>query len=142
VPIKPENRDRYPADWPEIRARIRDRAGDKCEVCGVPNGAFGYRDQDGDFVKLEAANEVHEFEQYYMDCEHLAPKLITIVCTVAHLDHNPENCADENLAFMCQKDHNSHDAEHRAQTRATTKRTKLEAAGQTGLFKCTERGVL
>jgi len=26
MPIKPKNRDRYPADWPEIRERILDRA--------------------------------------------------------------------------------------------------------------------
>lgn len=31
MPIKPENRDRYPADWPQIRERILRRAGGRCE---------------------------------------------------------------------------------------------------------------
>jgi hypothetical protein len=39
MPIRPENRSRYPADWPQISAAIRDRAGDRCEACGVENGA-------------------------------------------------------------------------------------------------------
>jgi hypothetical protein len=28
MPIKPENKSRYPKDWPLIRERIRERAGD------------------------------------------------------------------------------------------------------------------
>lgn len=34
MPIRPENRDRYPPDWPEIRARILRRAGNRCELRG------------------------------------------------------------------------------------------------------------
>lgn len=37
MPIKPENRHRYPKNWPEIRERIRARSGNRCEWCGVPN---------------------------------------------------------------------------------------------------------
>lgn len=37
MPIKPENRHRYPADWPAIRARILARAGNACEKCKAPN---------------------------------------------------------------------------------------------------------
>jgi len=32
MPIKPANRDRYPADWPEISKRIRQRARWRCEA--------------------------------------------------------------------------------------------------------------
>jgi hypothetical protein len=31
------------------------------------------------------------------------------VLTVAHLDHTPENCADENLKALCQRCHNTYD---------------------------------
>lgn len=35
MPIRPENRDRYPADWRDISHRIRfDRAGGRCECDG------------------------------------------------------------------------------------------------------------
>jgi len=37
MPIKPENRKRYPANWKEIRAAILLRAGNRCEFCGIPN---------------------------------------------------------------------------------------------------------
>ncbi len=40
MPIKPENRARYPKDWKQIRAAILERAGHCCEQCGIPNGAF------------------------------------------------------------------------------------------------------
>jgi hypothetical protein len=40
MPIAPENRGRYPADWPAISRRIRfERAGNKCEQCGATNHA-------------------------------------------------------------------------------------------------------
>ena len=34
MPIKPENRHRYPADWKDIRQRILTRAGYRCEWPG------------------------------------------------------------------------------------------------------------
>jgi 5-methylcytosine-specific restriction endonuclease McrA len=34
-----------------------------------------------------------------------------VVLTVAHLDHQPENCADpENMKALCQRCHNRYDA--------------------------------
>jgi 5-methylcytosine-specific restriction endonuclease McrA len=94
MPIRPENKDRYPKDWPQISARIRERAGQKCEDCGVAN----YSIRDGS----------------------------KIVLTVAHLDHTPENCADENLRAWCQRCHNRYDAPMR---RAGIKRRQREALG-------------
>lgn len=37
-----------------------------------------------------------------------------IVLTTAHLDHRPENCADDNLKALCQQCHNRYDAPMRA----------------------------
>lgn len=37
MPMKPENRDRYPRNWKAIRAAMLDRAGNRCEFCGVDN---------------------------------------------------------------------------------------------------------
>ena len=97
MPIRPEERGRYPKDWPEIRERIRARAGDKCELCGVPNHAYITRGADGWELALSEEEGA-----------------VWIVCTVMHLDHTPENCADDNLKFACQKCHNGYDAKHRA----------------------------
>jgi 5-methylcytosine-specific restriction endonuclease McrA len=47
-----------------------------------------------------------------------------IVLTIAHMDHTPENCLPENLKALCQKCHNSYDAEHRAETRRIKQQAK------------------
>src|SRR5262245_24425901 len=52
MPIRPENRHRYPLEWQTIRAGILVRAENRCERCRVPNHAVGYRDSDGTFVPL------------------------------------------------------------------------------------------
>lgn len=100
MPIRPCEKARYPKDWPAIRARIRERAGDKCEWCGAPNHELITRTPQGWFRH----GSIEE-------------KWVYIVCTTAHLNHIPEDCRDENLAFLCQKCHNGYDAKHRAQGR-------------------------
>lgn len=98
MPIKPENRSKYPKDWKLILERIRfERAGNRCEVCGVPNYACVNR----------ITRELCLSDEF---------NAIRIVLTVAHLDHNPENYADDNLKAMCQKCHNSYDRAHRDRT--------------------------
>lgn len=88
MPIRPENRARYPHDWPSISLRIRrDRAQWQCEqvdYAGVRCGAVHGEPHPDTGSK--------------------------VVLTVAHLDHQPENCHDSNLLAMCQRCHNTYDA--------------------------------
>lgn len=98
MPIRPENKARYPKNWKEIRAAILKRAGNHCEFCGVPNHVLRRNGQG---------------------------KEVKIVLTIAHLDHQPENCDPENLRALCQKCHNQYDAKHRAETRRMTKNGRL-----------------
>jgi hypothetical protein len=91
VPIRPENKDRYPKDWPEIRKRILERAKNRCEFCGVEN---------------------HTFRENYD-----GRKPTYIVLTIAHLDHTPENCDPDNLRALCQACHLEYDREHHEQTK-------------------------
>lgn len=111
MPIRPENRDRYPANWKEIREQVRQRAGDRCEghlgLCGVQNGAWGWRELDGSFVFVS-------FDKDEAVRKEGRRKLIKIVLTTAHLDHIPENCDLSNLRFLCQQCHNRYDAPMRA----------------------------
>lgn len=115
MPIRPENRDRYPPDWPEISLRIRKRAGNKCEWCSAPNGELVDRSSDGESYMMmdgrvfsasdgEALGMARGSE--WPSCG----RITKIVLTVAHLDHTPENCADENLKALCQRCHNRYDA--------------------------------
>lgn len=103
MPIKPENRARYPKDWKSIVAKVRERSGDKCEKSPA-------------FPDCEAVNG--------------QPHPVTgsrVVLTTAHLDHVPENCDLENLRHWCQRCHLVYDAKHHSETRAASKR----AAAQT-----------
>ena len=91
MPIRPENRSRYPKDWKAISARIRyERAESRCECegeCGLDHG--------GRCV-----------------ARHLEPHPTTgskVVLTTAHLADPIEDCSDENLRAMCQQCHNRYD---------------------------------
>jgi len=133
MPIKPENLSLYPADWSQIRARIQQRAGNKCEQCGVENYAIGGRAKDGTW--MPASPEEKMLRLVYPEPGTHAwcrlggttafLRIIRIVCTTAHLDHNPANCADDNLRFWCQRCHLAYDAEHHAQTAYQTRRQGL-----------------
>lgn len=98
MPIRPENKARYPKDWKRIADAIRERAGNRCE--GSPA---------------------------YPDCRahNRQPHPVTgslVVLTVAHLDHTPENCEPQNLKAMCQRCHLTYDAEHHKRTAYATRR--------------------
>ena len=60
----------YPPDWPEIKHRIRQAAGNRCERC----------------------NHDDDWEAGF-------------ALTVHHLDNDKSNCADWNLAALCQRCH-------------------------------------
>lgn len=105
MPIRPENRDRYPADW-SVRSRFVRfvRARNRCEVwqggCGARNGE---------------------------------PNPVTgarVVLTTAHVyDDRPEAASLLNLAALCQLCHNRLDAPRRAAGRRARRH-----AGQGELF--------
>lgn len=86
MPIRPENRGRYPADW-ALRSRFVRfyRARNRCEWCQAENGK----------PHPETGSKV--------------------VLTCAHVhDQRPEACSLMNLAALCQRCHNRHDAKARA----------------------------
>lgn len=92
MPIRPENRHRYPTDWKTaIVPAIRARSGDHCE--GSPA---------------------------YPDCRALNghPHPVTgsrVILTVAHLDHDDLGTRDlSRLRHWCQRCHNTYDAPARA----------------------------
>ena len=99
MPIRPENRARYPADWKARSRFVRFvRARGRCEWCGAAHGephpATGAR----------------------------------VVLTTAHVhDDRPEAASLLNLAALCQKCHNGHDA---AARRAGIRARRNAASGQ------------
>jgi len=89
MPIREENKKRYPKDW-KLRSKFVRfyRAKNKCEWCGAEN----YKPHPITGSK--------------------------VILTTAHVfDHNPESCNLLNLAALCQKCHNNHDIKIRIKER-------------------------
>lgn len=107
MPIRPENRNRYPADWPEISRSIKERAGWRCEC----HGECGRGTHEGRCPNRHGGNAHGTGSR--------------VVLTTAHLDHTPENCDPENLRAMCQGCHLHYDREHHAETRRQTRERDL-----------------
>lgn len=118
MPIRPENKARYPDDWPAISLRIRERAGQRCEWCGVANYALGAWVNGQWWTAAPKGTGLRDDPRPGEDfpCFHPSSgdvewrRVTRIVLTVAHLDHQPENCDDENLKALCQRCHNRYDA--------------------------------
>ena len=112
MPIKPENKARYPKHWKAIVAQVRERSGGQCEClgeCGLHRTNPGPRrccERNGHPAKWAKGK---------------------VVLTVAHLDHTPENCELENLRDMCQRCHLRYDVPHH---RATARKTRDARSGQ------------
>lgn len=108
MPIKPENRNKYPPDWRAISLRVRTEAGWKCELCDAENG------------------KPHPVTGS------------KVVLTVMHLDHDPANCSRSNLRAGCQRCHLTYDAQHHAANAKVTRQRKQTQArlecGQAELF--------
>lgn len=105
MPIRPENKARYPKDWPAISHRIRfERAKGRCECLG----------ECGRGTHAGRCQNLHGKAAYGSESR--------VVLTVAHLDHIPEHCEDNNLRAMCQACHLAYDREHHSQTAYRTRR--------------------
>lgn len=124
MPIRPENRARYPKNWKsEVVPRIRARSGDRCECtgqCGRQHSPIG---------EGVAPDRCGVWNGFPID-DITGP---VIVLTVMHLNHQPEDCRDENLLHGCQACHNRYDAP----MRAAGIRSRLHATRALGdLFQC------
>ena len=88
----------YPTNWQSIRAHILERDKHRCKWCGAAN--YQPHPETG----------------------------ARVVLTIMHWpDHNPANCADDNLAAACQACHNRMDAPMRSAHAAETRRRKRDA---------------
>jgi len=121
VPIKKENAARYPKDWKQIRARILARAGQCCEgspafpTCRAPNGWLR-NNRTGALTNDGMLGESWELAD--------GDSVTLIVLTIAHLDHTPENCTDDNLRAWCQKCHLAYDHDHHQRNAHATRRER------------------
>ena len=84
----PMDKARYPNDWEKIAFSVKESVGWTCQLCGK-------------------------------ECRKPGERLDTHkrTLTVHHLDHQPENCARENLIALCAPCHLKADAKFHAENR-------------------------
>lgn len=135
MPIRPENRARYPDDWPAISLAVKERAGWRCEGspdfpdCQVRHGELGGRNRAGVWYAAQPVGErLLRLEWpkpgtlWWCDDHPDKLRIVRIVLTVGHLDHTPENCDPSNLRAWCQRCHLHYDRDHHAETAYRTRR--------------------
>jgi hypothetical protein len=140
---------KYPKDWKKVRELVLERAGYRCQNCGVDHHAVGYRSDEGFFVP-NAGNgpsdcagqglqwpsldrlpytEAKEFCDYYNCCkggvDDDGRKWIVIVLTVAHTCNCDPLCGNKHhLKALCQKCHLSLDLPKHMRNAAATRRSR------------------
>lgn len=105
-PIRPSERARYPKDWKAIVSRIRERSGGRCECrgeCGLHTTTGRCVERNGEPARYARGR---------------------VVLTVAHLDHQPEHCADDNLRDYCQRCHLRYDHAHHQRNAKRTRQAR------------------
>lgn len=125
----PINYKKYPTNWKtEIRPAILKRAKDCCEFCGVENYSIGYRDSHNIWYEIEQS---FVGDMQAQDAKEMGYKIIKIVLTVAHLDHDVTNNDPSNLKALCQKCHLNYDLKYHQQSR---KKNRIIKSGQLNLL--------
>jgi 5-methylcytosine-specific restriction endonuclease McrA len=100
--MMPAKMSNYPPDWRLIATCVKEAANWRCQECGKQCRLPGQPGSQADML------------------------------TVHHIDHNPRNCAADNLIALCAPCHLRADAQHHARN---AKRTRARRAGQLWLLE-------
>jgi 5-methylcytosine-specific restriction endonuclease McrA len=127
MPIRPELRCLYPANWRDISMRVRfKRAGGRCQNCKRPHGQEIKCLPDGRW--FDPASGTWRSAQgrpaRWPDLiEAIGTRSWTVRLAAAHLDNQPWNSSLRNLRALCQRCHLAHDRPyHLARRRITYRR--------------------
>lgn len=135
MPISKQNMAKYPGgsirskEWLAIRDCVGKRSGWKCEKCKAPHrqticrgegdDAGTYMLETGEIFDAETGKKLgHGINEY-------RGRYVLVILTVAHIDGDPGNNDDGNLAHWCQLHHNRHDAKSRAVNARKTINAKI-----------------
>jgi len=127
MPIRPELRHHYGAEWQALARDLKAAAAWRCQHGGRGAGEWVFK-ADADPAQLalfaRAAGDPHALKY-------------RVILTVAHLNHRPGDNRRENLRVWCQACHLAHDVqEHVRNAQATRVRREAaahRAVGQTDL---------
>ena len=100
------NKSHYPENWnDEIRPRILARDGYKCTTCRIKHRVYVFIDDSRKRIVVDKKEHESLKAQGY--------RTYRIYLQVAHIDHNKENCSDENLTSQCNLCHYKRDKQHK-----------------------------
>jgi hypothetical protein len=128
MPIRPELRGCYPANWSEISRRVRfERAGGACQGCGRPHRTRVRCLPDGRW--FDPARHIWRDRRgrraRWPDLEEaIALRSTRVVLAAAHLDHDPADNRLGNLRALCQRCHLLHDRPYHLAQRWLTYRRR------------------
>jgi len=124
MPIRPEMRELYPRNWPQISRRVRfERADGMCQGCGRPHGMTVRCLPDGRWfdTSCQTWRNRHGRPTRWPDLVEIALIRHTrVILAAAHLDHDPRNNRLRNLRSLCQRCHMIHDRPHHLAQRRIT----------------------
>jgi hypothetical protein len=133
MPIRADLLPLYGPDWDSISQRIRfERAQGRCEACGRPHRHIICVVADGRWIDPATDGQWRGpsgepiGEPTIRDLRTV--RLVRVVLTTAHLDHDPTNSADANLAAWCQRCHLAYDLGHHLSNRRHTLRARWALA--------------
>lgn len=121
MPIRPSERGRYPKDWRKISLAVKRRADERCECRGECGEQHEAECWDGWQPTEQKRCGLRNYDWHPVSGAR-------IVLTVAHLDHQPENCDFANLRAMCQRCHNRYDRSKRTEGIRKRRRDRLAVA--------------
>ncbi len=127
----PMNRSLYPSNWDAIATRIKNKAEWICRNCQRPCRKPNVSWVDFSQWLLDTGqSDWHEDGFEVMKDGTYKEHMHRFTLTVAHLDHRPENCQDDNLRAWCFPCHARYDGYQTALRRSRNKERK----GQLTLF--------
>lgn len=150
MPIKPENKARYPADWAHLSHEAKERAGWRCAHPGCnakqysvgrwlpgPGGVLTWTAHADYAEDFQHARQMAAEYSFFLFGDGPVPRgdapVIVIVLTTAHLNHDPTDCRPENLAAMCQRHHLQYDQRHHNETAYMARKANANTPDLPGL---------
>jgi hypothetical protein len=124
MPIRKDLRSQYPENWRRISHRVRfERERGVCQGCGRAHGTYVRVLEDGrhfsDSKRCWVSARGNEVGHPMLH-ELLRARTTRVWLSCCHLDNNPSNNADSNLAALCQRCHLNQDrVYHIAQRKIT-----------------------
>lgn len=107
----PMDRSLYPKNWDDIARAIKEEANWNCEQCGRPCRCPG--ETWGDLYDRLLSSEWRHDLFAEVETEEFGvvpvPKFGRFTLTVAHLNHQPEDCRRKNLKALCSVCHCRYD---------------------------------